>query len=59
MFPRAELNDPITARKKLAELSAKAPASDNHGMEIEEPHTRGRFDSHLPAPVVRIDPTLT
>ena len=36
MFPRAELNDPITARKKLAELSAKAPAPDIHGMEIED-----------------------
>ncbi len=24
MFPRAELNDPITARKKLAELTATA-----------------------------------
>jgi acetyl esterase/lipase len=34
MFPRAELNDPVTARKKLAELSAKAPAPDIHGMEI-------------------------
>ena len=38
MFPRAELNDPITARKNLAELSAKAPAPDIHGMEIED-HT--------------------
>src|SRR4029078_9568157 len=36
MFPRAELNDPITARKKLAELSAQAPAPDLHGMEIED-----------------------
>src|SRR3954471_22034707 len=36
MFPRAELNDPITARKKLAELSARAPAPDIHGMKIED-----------------------
>ena len=36
MFPRAELNDPITARRKLAELFATAPAADIHGMEIED-----------------------
>jgi acetyl esterase/lipase len=36
MFPRAELNDPITARTKLAELSATAPAPDVHGMQIED-----------------------
>jgi acetyl esterase len=36
MFPAADLNDPITARKKLAELSAKAPAPDLKGMEIED-----------------------
>lgn len=36
MFPAADLNDPITARKKLAELSAKAPAPEIEGMEIED-----------------------
>jgi acetyl esterase len=36
MFPRADLDDPITARKKLAELSAKAPAPDIRAMEIED-----------------------
>src|SRR3954468_1939371 len=36
MFPRAELNDPISARKKLAELSATAPAPDIQGMAIED-----------------------
>src|SRR5436190_4787041 len=36
MFPRADLNDPITARRKLAELSAKAPAPDINEMEIED-----------------------
>jgi acetyl esterase len=36
MFPGADLKDPITAREKLAELSAKAPAPDIHGMEIED-----------------------
>src|SRR3954465_2035688 len=36
MFPKADLNDPIAARQKLAELSAKAPAPDVTGMEIED-----------------------
>jgi acetyl esterase len=36
MFPRADLNDPIAARTKLAELSAKAPAPDVQGMKIED-----------------------
>lgn len=36
MFPKADLNDPITARQKLAERSAKAPAQDITGMEIED-----------------------
>jgi acetyl esterase len=34
MFPKADLNDPITARQTLAELSAKAPAFDVEEMEI-------------------------
>ena len=36
MFPRADLKDPITSRKKLAELSAKAPVPDIQGMGIED-----------------------
>jgi acetyl esterase len=36
MFPKADLNDPITARQKLAELSAKAPAPDIKEMTIED-----------------------
>jgi acetyl esterase/lipase len=36
MFPRADLNDPIAAREKLAELSAKAAAPDVQGMVIED-----------------------
>src|SRR3954462_12350189 len=36
MFPKADLHDPITARQKLAELSAKAPVPDITEMEIED-----------------------
>jgi acetyl esterase len=36
MFPKADLHDPITARQKLAELSAKAPVPDIKEMEIED-----------------------
>jgi len=36
MFPAADLNDPLIARKRLAELSAKTPAPDIKGMEIED-----------------------
>jgi acetyl esterase len=36
MFPHADLNDPITAREKLAELSAKAAAPDTQGMKVED-----------------------
>jgi acetyl esterase len=35
MFPPADLNNPIVARKKLADLSAKAPAPDLADIEIE------------------------
>src|SRR3954462_11157171 len=35
MFPKADLNDPTTARQTLAELSAKAPALNVKHMEIE------------------------
>jgi acetyl esterase len=34
MFPAADLNDPTSARKRLAELSARAPAPDTQGLEI-------------------------
>ena len=36
LFPRADLTDPGTARKTLAELAAAAPAPDTTGMEIED-----------------------
>jgi acetyl esterase/lipase len=38
MFPTGDLSDPETARAKLAELAAAAPAMDTAGLEIEE-HT--------------------
>src|SRR3954470_15688261 len=38
MFPNAaDLNDPIIARQKLAELSGKAPALNVKAMQIEDP----------------------
>ena len=36
LFPPADLTDPVTARKNLAELAAAAPAPDTRGMEIED-----------------------
>jgi len=36
LFPPAELTDPVTARKSLAELAAAGPAPDTAGMEIED-----------------------
>lgn len=36
LFPPAELTDPVTARKNLAELAAAGPAPDTTGMEIED-----------------------
>jgi acetyl esterase/lipase len=36
MFPPAALDDPIAARKRLAELSARAPAPDVQGMQIDD-----------------------
>jgi acetyl esterase len=35
-FPRADLTDPVTARKDLAELAAAAPAPDTADMQIED-----------------------
>jgi acetyl esterase len=36
LFPPADLADPVTARKNLAELAAAGPAPDTTGMEIED-----------------------
>jgi acetyl esterase/lipase len=36
LFPAADLDNPVTARKKLAELAAAAAAPDTTGMEIED-----------------------
>ncbi len=36
LFPPADLTDPVTARKSLAELAAAAPVPDTGGMEIED-----------------------
>ena len=36
LFPPADLADPVTARKNLAEMAAAAPAPDTTGMEIED-----------------------
>ncbi|GGY06650.1 esterase [Streptomyces hiroshimensis] len=35
-FPKADLNDPVAARKGLAGLAAAVPAPDTTGMEIED-----------------------
>ncbi|MEU4231647.1 alpha/beta hydrolase [Nonomuraea sp. NPDC026600] len=36
LFPSADLTDPVTARKNLAELAGAAPVPDTAGMEIED-----------------------
>jgi acetyl esterase/lipase len=36
LFPPADLTDPVTARKDLAELAAAVPAPDTTGMEVED-----------------------
>ncbi|MEU3272986.1 alpha/beta hydrolase [Saccharomonospora sp. NPDC006951] len=36
LFPRADLSDPVSARKGLSELAASVPAPDTTGMEIED-----------------------
>ena len=43
-FPPADLNDPITARKKLGELSATASVPDVKGMHIEDRTVPGNPD---------------
>jgi hypothetical protein len=35
LFPQGDLSDPVTARKNLAALAARAPVPDTTGMEIE------------------------
>ena len=36
LFPPADLTDPVTARKNLAELATAVPAPDTTGMQIED-----------------------
>ncbi|CUW32983.1 MULTISPECIES: alpha/beta hydrolase [Streptomyces] len=36
LFPKAELTDPVTARKNLAELAAGVPAPDTADLDIED-----------------------
>jgi acetyl esterase/lipase len=36
LFPPADLSDPVTARKNIADLAASAPAQDTTGMEITD-----------------------
>jgi len=51
LFPPADLNDPVTARKKLAELSATASVPDLQGMEIEDRIVPG--DPNVPVRIYR------
>jgi acetyl esterase len=51
LFPAAQLTDPITARKKLAELSAAAPAPDVSRMKIENRIVPG--DPDVPVRIYR------
>jgi acetyl esterase/lipase len=44
IFPAADLSDPVAARRKLAELSARAPAVDLGDMEIENRTVPGAPD---------------
>jgi acetyl esterase len=44
LFPPADLNDPVTARKKLAELSVTASVPDVKGMQIEDRTVPGNPD---------------
>lgn len=43
-FPPANLDDPVTARAKLARLAAAAPTPDVQGVEIEDRTVPGRPD---------------
>ncbi|WIX77340.1 alpha/beta hydrolase [Amycolatopsis carbonis] len=49
LFPPADLDDPVTAREKLAGLSASAPPPDTSGLTIED-HT---VDGGVPVRVYR------
>ncbi|MCI3928908.1 alpha/beta hydrolase [Streptomyces sp. AN091965] len=51
LIPRADLSDPVTARKNLAELAASVPAPDTSGMEIEDRTVPG--DPAVPVRVYR------
>jgi acetyl esterase len=44
LFPAADLNDPVAARKKLAELTAAVSVPDVMGMQIEDRTVRGNPD---------------
>ena len=43
-FPPADLSDPVTARRQLAELSAKASVPNAEGMQIEDRTVPGNPD---------------
>jgi acetyl esterase/lipase len=51
LFPPADLSDPATARKSLAELAAAAPAPDAAGMTIEDREIPA--DSNVPVRIYR------
>ncbi|WP_172381856.1 alpha/beta hydrolase [Streptomyces sp. MNP-20] len=51
LIPRADLSDPVTARKNLAELSASVPAPDLSGMEVEDRTVPG--DPAVPVRIYR------
>lgn len=51
IFPPADLSDPITARRTLAELAARAPAPDTAGMRIEDRTIRA--DPDVPVRIYR------
>jgi acetyl esterase len=51
LFPRADLTDPVAARKTLAELAATAPAPDTADMEIED--RRVPADPDVPVRIYR------
>ncbi|MFL0292013.1 alpha/beta hydrolase [Mycobacterium sp. SMC-18] len=44
LFPKAELDDPVAARRRLAELSAAVPAPDTAGLQISDRSVPGRPD---------------
>ncbi len=51
LFPPADLTDPVTARKNLAELAAAAPAPDTRGIKIEDRTVPG--DPDVPVRIYR------